>query len=81
VKIGLDGQNLWTGVIGWVVKINYFYITGRVEFRLPNSNSRFNNIPSAEIESAFYTEPEVQQSDQNSQACGLKLNIELSKKI
>ena len=58
VKIGLDGQKLWTGVIGRVVKINYFYIIGRVEFRRPNPNSLFNNIPSAETESAFYTEPE-----------------------
>src|SRR6218665_4030489 len=31
VKIGLDGQKLWTGVIGRVVKINYFFSTGRVE--------------------------------------------------
>jgi len=28
----LDGQKLWTGVIGRVVKINYFFSTGRVEW-------------------------------------------------
>jgi len=39
-------------------------------FCLPNPNSRFNNIPSVETESAFYTEPEVQEGDKSSQVRG-----------